>query len=48
MGGTTTDIAVLSDEVPKINDEGAVVGGGEPVSGSEINTYGIGGIVTFR
>ena len=33
MGGTTTDIAVLSNEVPKINDEGAVVGGGQPVSG---------------
>ncbi|MFY9139542.1 MAG: hydantoinase/oxoprolinase family protein [Thermacetogeniaceae bacterium] len=44
MGGTTTDIAVLSDEVPKINDEGAVVGGWRTrVRAAEINTYGIGG-----
>ncbi len=44
MGGTTTDIAVLSNEVPKINDEGAVVGGwATRVRAAEINTYGIGG-----
>ena len=44
MGGTTTDIAVLSNEVPKINDEGAVVGGWRTrVRAAEISTYGIGG-----
>ncbi|HHY40885.1 MAG TPA: hydantoinase/oxoprolinase family protein [Syntrophaceticus sp.] len=44
MGGTTTDIAVLTNEVPKINDEGAVVGGWRTrVKAAEINTYGIGG-----
>jgi N-methylhydantoinase A/oxoprolinase/acetone carboxylase beta subunit len=44
MGGTTTDIALLSDEVPKVNNEGAVVGGwATRVKAAEINTYGIGG-----
>lgn len=44
MGGTTTDIATLSNEVPKVNNEGAVVGGwATRVKAAEINTYGIGG-----
>lgn len=44
MGGTTTDIAVLQDGVPKLNKEGARVGGWfTRVQAAEINTYGLGG-----
>jgi N-methylhydantoinase A/oxoprolinase/acetone carboxylase beta subunit len=44
MGGTTTDIAVLQNGVPKVNNEGAVVGGwATRVRAAKINTYGIGG-----
>lgn len=44
MGGTTTDIAILQNGRPKVNEEGAVVGGwATRVQAAEINTYGIGG-----
>lgn len=44
MGGTTTDIAVLQEGVPKLNKEGAQVGGWfTRVQAAEINTYGLGG-----
>lgn len=44
MGGTTTDIAILQEGVPRLNKEGAVVGGWlTRVQAAEINTYGIGG-----
>ncbi len=44
MGGTTTDIAVLKNGVPKLNKEGARVGGWlTRVEAAEINTYGLGG-----
>ena len=44
MGGTTTDIAVLKDGVPKINQEGATVGGWlTRVQAAQIYTYGMGG-----
>lgn len=44
MGGTTTDIAVLRNGVPKLNKEGARVGGWlTRVEAAEINTYGLGG-----
>jgi len=44
MGGTTTDIAVLKDGVPKVNPEGATVGGWlTRVRAADIFTYGLGG-----
>lgn len=44
MGGTTTDIAVLKNGVPKINRDGARVGGWlTRVEAAEIDTYGLGG-----
>lgn len=44
MGGTTTDIAVLKDGVPKVNPEGATVGGWLTlVRAADIFTYGLGG-----
>ena len=44
MGGTTSDIAVLRNGVPKLNKEGARVGGWlTRVEAAEINTYGLGG-----
>ncbi len=44
MGGTTTDIAILKDGIPKVNFEGAIVNGWHTrVKAAEINTYGIGG-----
>lgn len=44
MGGTTTDIAILKDGVPRINPEGAMVGGWlTRVRAAEIFTYGLGG-----
>jgi N-methylhydantoinase A/oxoprolinase/acetone carboxylase beta subunit len=44
MGGTTTDIAILKDGVPKINQEGATVGGWlTRVQAAQIYTYGMGG-----
>lgn len=44
MGGTTSDIAVLKNGVPKINKNGASVGGWfTRVEAAEINTYGLGG-----
>ncbi|MDK2881089.1 MAG: hypothetical protein PWQ99_864 [Clostridia bacterium] len=44
MGGTTTDIAILHNGVPRIDEEGAVVGGwATRVRAAEINTYGVGG-----
>ena len=44
MGGTTTDIAILQNGRPRVNEEGAVVGGwATRVQAAEINTYGIGG-----
>lgn len=44
MGGTTTDIAILHNGIPRINQEGAMVGGWlTRVQAAEIYTYGIGG-----
>jgi len=44
MGGTTTDIAMIRNYKPKLNDEGAVVGGWlTRVRAAEIYTYGLGG-----
>lgn len=44
MGGTTTDIAILKDSIPRVNLEGAAVGGWNTrVKSVDINTYGIGG-----
>ncbi|MEN3004061.1 hydantoinase/oxoprolinase family protein [Dehalobacterium formicoaceticum] len=44
MGGTTTDIALLKNGVPHINQEGAMVGGWlTRVQAAEIYTYGLGG-----
>jgi len=44
MGGTTTDIAVMQNGVPRVNDEGAIVGGwATRVRAAQIYTYGIGG-----
>jgi N-methylhydantoinase A/oxoprolinase/acetone carboxylase beta subunit len=44
MGGTTTDIALLKNGVPHINQEGAMVGGWlTRVQAAEIYTFGVGG-----
>jgi N-methylhydantoinase A/oxoprolinase/acetone carboxylase beta subunit len=44
MGGTTTDIALLHDGVPVINEEGASVGGWKTmVQAVSIHTFGLGG-----
>lgn len=44
MGGTTSDIAVLKNGMPRLNKEGARVGGWlTRVEAAEINTYGLGG-----
>lgn len=44
MGGTTTDIAVIKNGEPKLNMEGASVGGWlTRVKSAEIYTYGVGG-----
>jgi len=44
MGGTTTDIAILEDGRPRMNREGATVGGWKTrVEAAEISTFGLGG-----
>ncbi|MCR6544059.1 hydantoinase/oxoprolinase N-terminal domain-containing protein [Dehalobacterium formicoaceticum] len=44
MGGTTTDIAILKNCVPRINQEGAMVGGWMTrVQAAEVYTFGLGG-----
>ena len=44
MGGTTTDIALLKNGKPKINEQGASVGGWlTRVKASDISTIGLGG-----
>jgi N-methylhydantoinase A/oxoprolinase/acetone carboxylase beta subunit len=44
MGGTTTDIAILKNGVPRIDEEGAYVGGWRTrVEAAAICTYGLGG-----
>ena len=44
MGGTTTDIAILEKGRPKMNREGATVGGWKTrVEAAEISTFGLGG-----
>lgn len=44
MGGTTADIAVLKNGMPKLNKNGARVGGWlTRVEAAEIDTYGLGG-----
>ncbi|MEW5816962.1 MAG: hydantoinase/oxoprolinase family protein [Spirochaetota bacterium] len=44
MGGTTTDVAVLKNGKPSLNDEGARVGGWlTRVKAAEITTVGLGG-----
>lgn len=44
MGGTTTDIAVLRDGIPRLDKEGARVGGWRTrVNAVEASTFGLGG-----
>jgi len=44
MGGTTTDIAILDNARPRMNREGAIVGGWKTrVEAAEISTFGLGG-----
>lgn len=44
MGGTTTDIAVMKQGRPRIDPEGASVGGWRTrVAATEVNTFGLGG-----
>ncbi len=44
MGGTTTDVAVIRNGKPKLNAEGATVGGWRTmVRAIDVNTYGLGG-----
>lgn len=44
MGGTTTDIAVAKNGVPRLNRDGATVGGWRTrVEAADIHTYGLGG-----
>ncbi|MBQ1251563.1 MAG: hydantoinase/oxoprolinase family protein, partial [Firmicutes bacterium] len=44
MGGTTTDIAVLKNGRPRLDAEGACVGGWRTrVAAAEVNTFGLGG-----
>lgn len=44
MGGTTTDIAIIRNKIPRIDEEGAKVGGFlTRVEAAAINTYGLGG-----
>ncbi|MEE0775609.1 MAG: hydantoinase/oxoprolinase family protein [Bacillota bacterium] len=44
MGGTTTDIAILKDGRPRLDIEGAKVGGWRTrVAAAEANTFGLGG-----
>ncbi|AET68274.1 N-methylhydantoinase A/acetone carboxylase, beta subunit [Desulfosporosinus orientis DSM 765] len=44
MGGTTTDIAILESGRPRMNREGATVGGWKTrVEAAEISTFGLGG-----
>ncbi len=44
MGGTTTDIAIVENGRPRLNDEGATVGGWRTrVEAADISTFGLGG-----
>lgn len=44
MGGTTSDIGILKDGFPRIEPEGASIGGKRTrVTAADISTYGIGG-----
>ncbi|MEH6633217.1 MAG: hydantoinase/oxoprolinase family protein [Halopseudomonas aestusnigri] len=44
MGGTTTDIAVLKDGEPQLNNDGAIVGGWRTmVEAVAVHTFGLGG-----
>ena len=44
MGGTTTDIAVVSDGAPRLNSEGALIGDWQPmVEAVQVYSIGIGG-----
>lgn len=44
MGGTTTDIALVEKGIPRLTNEGAIVGGWSTrVRSAEIHTYGLGG-----
>lgn len=44
MGGTTTDVALIRNGKPKLNAEGATVGGWRTmVKAIDVNTYGLGG-----
>lgn len=44
MGGTTTDISILNQGFPRLNPEGATVGGWlTRVAAADIYTYGLGG-----
>lgn len=44
MGGTTTDIAIMKNGRPRIDERGASVGGWRTrVAAAEVNTFGLGG-----
>lgn len=44
MGGTTTDIAIVEHGRPRLNDEGATVGGWRTrVEAADVSTFGLGG-----
>ena len=44
IGGTTTDVAILEDELPRLDPDGAVVGGFRTmVQAVAMHTYGLGG-----
>jgi len=49
MGGTTTDIAVLRNGMPELDDQGAVVGGHQTmVEAVRMHTHGLGGDSEIR
>ncbi len=49
IGGTTTDVAILSDGLPRLDPEGAVVGGFRTmVEAVAVRTFGLGGDSELR
>ncbi|MFK8075294.1 MAG: hydantoinase/oxoprolinase N-terminal domain-containing protein [Granulosicoccus sp.] len=49
MGGTTTDIALIRDSQPRLNPNGATVGGWRTmVQAVDVRTYGLGGDSAIR
>lgn len=49
MGGTTTDVALIRDAQPRLNPDGATVGGWRTmVQAVDVRTYGLGGDSAIR